>query len=67
VTALPDQIAGPVTVTEIADLTAWMRRLSEAGTSRADPADLVAFHHAKQALLARLQTQNPSGTGKDTK
>jgi hypothetical protein len=67
VTALGDQITGPVTVTEIADLTAWMRRLSQAGVSRADPADLAAFHHAKQALLARLGTQNPSGTDKDTK
>jgi hypothetical protein len=62
-----DQITDPVTATEIADLTTWMRRLSQAGISQADPADLAAFHQAKQALLARLGTQNPSGPDKDTK
>jgi hypothetical protein len=62
-----DQITGPVTAAEIAGLTAWMRRLSQAGLSRADPADLAAFHHAKQTLMARLETPNPSGTDKDTK
>jgi hypothetical protein len=43
-----------VTSTEIAELTAWMRRLTQAGPGRADPAELAAFHAAKTALLARI-------------
>jgi hypothetical protein len=49
-----DLPAGRVTSSEISGLITWMRRLSDAGASRADPAELAAFHHAKQALLARI-------------
>jgi hypothetical protein len=31
-----------------------MRRLSDAGTSRADPAELTAFQEAKKDLIARI-------------
>jgi hypothetical protein len=50
---------------EISHLIAWMRRLSDAGIHRADPAELAAFRQAKQALLARIghhdRTQAPAG------
>jgi hypothetical protein len=49
-----DPPASQVTSSEISGLITWMRRLSDAGASRADPAELAAFHHAKQALLARI-------------
>ena len=39
---------------EVSALIAWARRLSDAGIGRADPAELAAFHHAKQDLLARI-------------
>jgi len=39
---------------EVSALIAWARRLSDAGIRRADPAELAAFHHAKQDLLARI-------------
>jgi hypothetical protein len=39
---------------EVSALIAWMRRLSDAGIRRADPAELAAFQHAKQDLLARI-------------
>jgi hypothetical protein len=32
-----------------------MRRLSDAGIGQADPAELAAFQHAKQDLLARIE------------
>jgi hypothetical protein len=32
-----------------------MRRLSDAGVHRADPAELAACQHAKQDLLTRLE------------
>jgi hypothetical protein len=35
-----------------------MRRLSDAGIHRADPADLAAFHHAKHGLLARIERRH---------
>ncbi len=56
-----DLPAGPVTSSEISGLITWMRRLSDAGASRADPAELAAFHHAKQALLARIAGHNTRG------
>jgi hypothetical protein len=31
-----------------------MRRLSDAGASHADPAELAAFRHAKKDLLTRI-------------
>lgn len=54
-------------VTEIGDLLAWARRLSDAGIGRADPAELAAFQHTKRALLDRLETPTPSRTDKDTR
>jgi hypothetical protein len=47
--------AGPPAASEISALIAWMRRLSDAGVHRADPAELAAFRHAKQGLLARIE------------
>jgi len=47
--------ASPPALSEVSALIAWMRRLSDAGTHRADPAELAAFHHAKQDLIARIQ------------
>ena len=52
------QAAGPPPAGEISDLIAWMRRLSQAGLHRADPAELAAFHHAKKDLLARIEHHN---------
>jgi hypothetical protein len=43
----------PVTPTEIGDLLAWCRLLTDAGT-HADPAELAAYLSAKAALLARI-------------
>jgi hypothetical protein len=62
VTTPADLPAGRVTSSEISGLITWMRRLSDAGASRADPAELAAFHHAKQALLARIASQAPAAT-----
>ena len=50
--------AGPPEAWEISALIAWMRRLSDAGVHRASPAELTAFHHAKQGLLARIERHN---------
>jgi hypothetical protein len=47
--------ASPPAPAEVSALIAWMRRLSDAGAHRADPAELAAFQHAKQDLLARIQ------------
>jgi hypothetical protein len=49
------QPPAPPAVSEISALIAWMRRLSDAGAHRADPAELAAFQHAKQGLLARIE------------
>ena len=46
---------GPPAAWEISALIAWMRRLSDAGTHQASPAELAAFHHAKRDLLTRIQ------------
>jgi hypothetical protein len=54
----PAPCAGPPAASEISALIAWMRRLSDAGTHQASPAELAAFHHAKQDLLARIQRHN---------
>ena len=43
---------------EVSALIAWMRRLSDVGASRADPAELAAFQHAKKDLLARIQASH---------
>lgn len=47
-----------VTITEITHLTAWIRRLSDAGPGASDPAELAAFHAAKTTLLARIDNQH---------
>lgn len=47
--------AGPPAAGEISALIAWMRRLSDTGLHRAGPAELIAFHHAKHDLLARIE------------
>lgn len=43
-----------VTVREIADLTARLRRITQAGPA-ADPAEREAFLVAKRELLARIE------------
>jgi hypothetical protein len=53
-TDVPDQSS----TTEIADLLAWARSLSDAQGS-ADPAERAAYQAAKTTLLARLAHQNP--------
>ena len=55
-TAAPS--AGPPAASEISALIAWMRRLPDTGTHRADPAELAAFHRAKHDLLARIERHN---------
>jgi hypothetical protein len=50
---------GRPTTEEISALTAWMRRLSDAGVHRADPAELAAFSRAKQDLLTRIEISQP--------
>jgi hypothetical protein len=56
----PDPASGRVRPGEICDLIGWMRRLSDAGLHRADPAELSAFQHAKQELLARIESDDHS-------
>lgn len=46
---------------EISALIAWMRELSGAGASLADPAELAAFHQAKKDLLARIEASRAPG------
>jgi hypothetical protein len=43
----------PVSITEISDLLAWCRRLTDAATS-ADPDERAAYLAAKADLLARI-------------
>lgn len=58
--------AGTPAAREISALIAWMRRLSDTGPHRADPAELAAFHHAKRDLLDRIQRHNhPPATPDD--
>jgi hypothetical protein len=54
---LPPRAARPAPA-EISALIAWARRLSDTGVTRADPAELAAFHQAKQDLLERIQRHN---------
>jgi hypothetical protein len=42
-----------------------MRRLSDAGVHRADPAELAAFRRAKQDLLARLERHHRTPAAPD--
>lgn len=57
-TVPPEPRPGPVSTQEISRLITWMRRLSDAGLSHADPAELAAFRHAKTRLLARIDHRN---------
>ncbi|MFC0530402.1 hypothetical protein [Phytohabitans kaempferiae] len=45
---------------QIAELLAWARRLTEAGTN-ADPAEKAAYHRAKADLLTRLTNASAEG------
>ena len=54
---------GQPTTTEIADLLAWARALSD--THCADPAERAAYQAAKTTLLARLAHHNPTPTPED--
>jgi hypothetical protein len=54
----PAPPAGPPPAGEISALIAWMRRLSDTGAHRADPAELAAFLTAKRNLLARIERHN---------
>jgi hypothetical protein len=66
VTAPAGQLPAPRAVrpaaAEISALIAWMRRLSDTGVTRVDPAELAAFRHAKQDLLERIQRHNQAQT-----
>jgi hypothetical protein len=58
-TAHPQALsAGPPAASEISALIAWMRRLSDLGAHRADPAEVAAFLLAKRDLLARIELCN---------
>jgi len=61
VTTPADPPADRVTSSEISSLITWMRRLSDTGASRAGPAELAAFQHAKQALPARIAGHTTHG------
>jgi hypothetical protein len=50
--------AGPPAAGEISALIAWLRRLSDTGPRRADPAELAAFLAAKHDLLTRIERHN---------
>ncbi len=51
---------------EVSALIAWMRRLSDAGAHRADPAELAAFQNAKKDLLARIQASHAPTTSQES-
>ena len=57
-------IGGQPTTTEIADLLAWARALSDTHCS-ADPAERAAYQAAKTTLLARLARHNPDPQPED--
>ncbi len=59
---LPAPRAARPTAAEVSALIAWARRLSDTGVTRADPAELAAFHYAKQDLLERIQRHNHAQT-----
>jgi hypothetical protein len=60
VTVPHDHCGDRVTTAEIRDLIGWMRRLSNAGIGQADPAELAAFHAAKQDLITRIGHHTPT-------
>lgn len=45
---------GVPSVAEIAELTSWLRRITEAGPA-VDPAEREAYMKAKRALLSRIE------------
>jgi hypothetical protein len=49
---------GKVCHSEISDLISWLRRLSDTGAGRVDPAELAAFHAAKADLITRIETEH---------
>jgi hypothetical protein len=55
-----------VTINEIAQFTAWARRLSAAGPDATDEAELAAFHITKAQLFARIENQYTNTTALDT-
>jgi hypothetical protein len=55
-----------VTITEIAQFTAWARRLSTAGPGATEEAELAAFHTTKARLLARIEDQHTHTTAPNT-
>jgi hypothetical protein len=62
----PAPTPDPVGSTQIAELLAWARALTEAGPAT-DPAQRVAYLAAKTALLARITGQHPDSVStKDT-
>lgn len=62
----PIPASDPVSTAEIADLLAWARSLSQAGSS-VDPADRATYLAAKTALLARITHQHPDTDPDSTK
>jgi hypothetical protein len=50
--------AGPPGTWEISALAAWMRRLPDTSTHRADLGEPAAFHRAGRGLPARIERRN---------
>jgi hypothetical protein len=65
VTAPADHLPTLPAAAEVSALIAWMRRLSDTGFTRVDPAELAAFHRAKQDLLERIQHPGHAQTTTD--
>jgi hypothetical protein len=59
----PDQ---KVSLTEIADLLAWARRLTQAGPATTPPAELAAYQARKADLLERITDQTRTQTNPET-
>ena len=47
-------------LSEISELIAWARRLSDAGIAGVPAAELAAYRAAKHDLLTRLTTDDPA-------
>ena len=60
----PGAHPGEVTTAQIAQLTAWARRLAQAGR-HAETADRAAYQKAKTALLARITHHPDQASTKD--
>jgi len=59
-------VTGTPSATQIADLPAWARRLTETGLT-ADPADRAAYLAAKTALPTRITTHPHDTTDEDSR